>query len=472
MSVPANQSIPLEAPEESCRLPVLYLLGSGLCWLLAGLALALAASLKLHTPDFLPFAWAGVGRLEAAARNALLLGSASQTGLGVALWLLAKLGRTELVCGGTVFVATILWNIALTFGMAALLLGHTTGHPGLELPGSLGVVILVSYVLIAGVGIATFARCQADTYTLSQWFILAALLWFGWLYTTALVTTVCFPGRGVLTALSAGWFTQGFNWLWLTPLALAALYHFIPELSGRSLRSPELAPLAFWSLALFGGWTAASGLVGGPVPAWIVSVGVAAGVLLLIPVVLASLNLHVCGSLRTPAARFAALSATSFTIAGLAQAATSLRCSNTILHFTQFESALRELSLFGFVAGALFTGAYVIVPRLAGRNLPNAGLANAHFGLTVLGLVVLVGANAVGGWKQGWLLNDPKTDFATVQATLAPWLKLHTAGLALFVLGQVAFKANVVLLGIGLLKPVTKSFVAEVLAGGPATAAK
>lgn len=465
MSVASLKSPALDAPQESCRLPVLYLLGSGLCWLLVGLLLMLLASLKLHSPDCLPFAWAGVGRLDAAARNALLLGAASQTGLGVALWLLARLGNTALACPGTAVAGTVLWNLALTVGVPALLLGHTTGVAGLELPGSLSVILLAGYVLIAGVGIAAFARSNREAYAPAQWFLFGALLWFGWLYTTALVTGVFFPGRGVLTALTAGWFTQGLNWLWLTPLALAALYHFIPELTGRSLRSPELAPFAFWTLALFGGWTATAGLVGGPLPAWMVTVGVAAGVLLLIPVVLASVNLHVGGSLRTPAAKFAALSALSFTVGGLAQGATALRCANSVLHFTQFETALRELTLFGFVTGALFAGAYAVVPRLAGRSLPDSRLTTAHFGLTVLGLLVIVGASALGGWRQGFALADATQDFGAVQTGLQGWLKLHTAGLALFLLGQVAFKANVVLLGLQLARPVVKTITAEVVSG-------
>jgi cbb3-type cytochrome oxidase subunit 1 len=78
MSVSANTPAAPEAHEQTSRTPVLYLLGSGLCWLLVGLVLSALASLKLHAPEFLPFAWAGVGRLQAAASNVLLLGAASQ----------------------------------------------------------------------------------------------------------------------------------------------------------------------------------------------------------------------------------------------------------------------------------------------------------------------------------------------------------------------------------------------------------
>jgi cytochrome c oxidase cbb3-type subunit 1 len=473
MSVSANTPAAPEAHEQTSRTPVLYLLGSGLCWLLVGLILSALASLKLHAPECLPFAWAGVGRLQAAASNVLLLGAASQTGLGIALWLLIHLGRTELACWGTAVIGTVVWNVALTAGVPALLLGGSTGIPSLELPASLAVILLVGYLLVAGNGIVAIAGCRRGGYAPSQWFILGAILWFGWLYTTAVVTTVVFPGRGVMTALSAGWFGQGVQWLWLTPLALAVLYYFIPELSGKTIRSPELAPVAFWSLALFGGWTAAAGLVGGPIPAWIVSVSVAAGVLLAIPVLLASANLNVGGSSSSPALKFAKLATWSFTLGGLAYAVTSLRCAKAVLHFTQFEVAVRELLQFGFVTGALFAGAYALVPRLAGRKLPNTALSNAHFGLSLLGLIIFVTAYAVGGWKQGWALADAKLELVSINAALKPWLRLHTAGLGVFLLGQFAFAANVVLLLVSFALPAGRTLVTEMTTGAaPAPAAK
>ena len=471
MSVPANPNASLEAHEQTSRAPVTYLLGSGLIWLLVGLVLSLLASLKLHAPECLPFAWAGLGRLQAAASNVLLLGAASQTGLGIALWLLVHLGKTELACWGSAVIGTVIWNLALTAGVPALLLGASTGIPGLELPASLGVILLVGYLLVAGNGIAAIVTCRRDGYAPAQWFIFGALLWFGWLYGTALVTTLLFPGRGVLNALAAGWFSQGLNWLWLAPLALASLYHFIPELTGKALRSPELAPLAFWTLALFGGWTAAAGMVGGPLPAWSVSVAVVAGVLLLIPVLLASVNLHVGPTCGPTALKFAKLSAWSLTLGGIVQAVTALRCANAVLHFTQFEVAVRELLQFGFVTGALFAGVYVLVPRLAGRRLPNCGLANAHIGLSVLGLLLLVVAYGIGGWNQGWALADAKVDLLSINAALKPWLRLHTAGFAVFLLGQLAFAANVGLLIASFVLPAGRALVTEVVTGTSPTAA-
>ncbi len=472
MSDSAKTATTLEPHEQTARGPVLYLLAGGLAWLLVGLVLTCLASLKLHAPGCLPFAWATTGRLQAAASNVLLLGAAAQGGLGIALWLVAHLGKTPLACWGSAVLGTAVWNLALTAGVPALLLGGSTGIPGMELPASLGVIIFVGYLLVAANGVAAIANCQRGGYVPAQWFILGGVLWFAWIYATSLVTTVIFPGRGILTALSAGWFTQGTFWLFLAPLALAALYHFLPEVTCSPVRSPELSPLAFWSLALFGGWTAAAGLVGGPVPAWLITISVAASVLLVIPVVLVTVNLLSAFGLGSTAGKFGQLSLFAFLFGGVGKAVTSLRCANELLHFTRFEVALNELLLFGFVLGAVFAGAYVLIPKLVGRRLPNCGLANAHVALSALGLAMAVAAYAIGGWKQGWALNYTSADLLSINAELKPFLRLHTAGLAVFLLGQVAFAANVLLLVAGFVLPAGRTLVTEVITGSAPAPAK
>jgi hypothetical protein len=79
----------------------------------------------------------------------------------------------------------------------------------------------------------------------------------------------------------------------------------------------------------------------------------------------------------------------------------------------------------------------------------------------------------VGGWKQGWALADAKLELMSINAALKPWLRLHTAGLGVFLLGQVAFAANVVLLIVSFALPAGRTLVTEMTTGAaPAPAAK
>ena len=62
-------------------------------WLLVGTAIGLIASIKLHWPEFLPFAWLSFGRVRPAHTNMVLLGWSSLVLVGLALYVVARTSR-------------------------------------------------------------------------------------------------------------------------------------------------------------------------------------------------------------------------------------------------------------------------------------------------------------------------------------------------------------------------------------------
>ena len=80
--------------DTSTRLPVLVFFTSAVFWLLVGTSLALLTSIKLHTPGFLASSsWLTFGRVRPAHLNTVAYGWASMAGVGVILWLMARLSR-------------------------------------------------------------------------------------------------------------------------------------------------------------------------------------------------------------------------------------------------------------------------------------------------------------------------------------------------------------------------------------------
>src|SRR5436190_11124934 len=85
--------------DASCRLPLQVLFVSAAVWGVIASLLALIASIKLHGPALLANQdWLTYGRIWPASMNAFLYGFCVQAGLGVSLWLLARLGRNP-ICG-------------------------------------------------------------------------------------------------------------------------------------------------------------------------------------------------------------------------------------------------------------------------------------------------------------------------------------------------------------------------------------
>src|ERR1041385_8791886 len=93
---PAPQTT-LGAIDASCRLPLFLMFVSAAVWLMIGSVFAMAATLTFHKPSlFADCAWLSYGRAWPASLNSVLLGFCVQAGLGVTLWLMARLGRMPL----------------------------------------------------------------------------------------------------------------------------------------------------------------------------------------------------------------------------------------------------------------------------------------------------------------------------------------------------------------------------------------
>src|SRR6185369_6074085 len=152
-----NRPVPVSEIDFSCRLPLLVLFISAAKWLVIGWLFALIASIKFHAPSFLAdYAWLTYGRVHPAFTNSLIYGFCLQAGLGVVLWLLARLSSTRLVHPWLVTVGAIFWNLGVTVGVIGILLGDSTGFENLEMPGYGTVLVFLGYLLIALWGVVTF----------------------------------------------------------------------------------------------------------------------------------------------------------------------------------------------------------------------------------------------------------------------------------------------------------------------------
>jgi cytochrome c oxidase cbb3-type subunit I len=256
-----------EQIDASSRVPFLVLFLSSAVWVLIGSALTLIASIQFHAPAFLAdSAWLSYGRIKPAGATCMLYGFAMQAGLGVALWLLARLGRTTLVRPALIIVGAACWNLGVTAGVLSILAGGSTGFENLEMPNYAARLVLLGYLMMAVCGALTFHRRRERQAYVSQWFLIAALFWFPWIYSTATLLLLDFKVRGIAQAVIAWWYSDNLLTVWAGLVGLAAVFYFVPKLTARDLHSRYLALLAFWTLILFGSWGGIPATA--PVPAW------------------------------------------------------------------------------------------------------------------------------------------------------------------------------------------------------------
>lgn len=447
--------------EPAARGPLLLLLGSGIVWLVISGVLALITSIQLHSPNFLShYSFLTYGRAEAMRESAFVYGWAANAGLAVTLWLLGRLGGAHLRALNWAFFGGVAWNLAVLAGLIGIAVGDMTSFAFFQLPHYVQPFLAVAYVAIAISGVLAWLDRRHDVMYASQWYAATALFLFPWLSTATQLVLLWSPLRGVGQAIAATWYSQSAWHLWLAPIALAAAYYLTPKLSGRALPSYDTAKLGFWTLLLLGGWAGPRHLIGGPAPAWVVSMAIVAAVILVMHYVIVAMNLRAIWGIRGTSAGFIRLGLLAYVLGGVIDSIVSFRGVALETQFTLFGPAMQQLSLYGAFSMILFGAIYFMVPRLTGHAWVSTGLTIGHRVLVTIGVLVLVLALAVAGWSQGVDLLNPKTPISDVLDHIGlPLLMVSGAQLAL--LG-----ANILLL-VNFFSTISATVVADVTALSP-----
>lgn len=453
--IPSAASSPpvMEDPRErgaidaSTRVPVLLFFGTSIFWLVVGSLLALISTFKLNIPGFLDgIGFFTYGRLYPAQANALIYGWASTAGMGVGIWLMARLCRVALPYHRLLVGAVFAWNLGVLMGVLAILAGYNTGVEGLEFPAFASGLMFLAYLLIAIWSLVVFYLRKSGYVYVSQWYLLAAFLIFPWLYGTAnLLLTWCHRVPGSAQGPIQFWYSENVFSLWFTCLGLASAYYMIPKILGRPIHSYYLSILGFWSLLAIAGWSGMYHLFGGPIPAWMGSAGVAAGILMVIPIVAVAINHHMTmvGGFKqlhwSPTLRFTVFGTVSYTLTAFNASLMALPTWNTIMRFTDYSVGQWNFALYGFFSMAMFGAMYYIVPRLVGWEWPSLRYVTAHFWLTVVGIGCIITAAILGGIIQGFGMNDPGVTFQSVLLLVEPWRYVRTVGFLVLTAGNLTF---------------------------------
>jgi cytochrome c oxidase cbb3-type subunit 1 len=437
--------------DASLRTSSLFFITSAIFWLIAGTVLALIAAIKLHEPNFAASSeLTTFGRMRSAHLNAMALGFGNNMIFAVCTWIMARLCRSPIRHGGLLLIAGSFWNIGLTLGIAGIIKGDITSVEWLEIPQYATPLLAISYILIGVWGIMAFRFRKGEHVYVSQWYFLGALFWFPWLYIVAQAMIIWAPAQGVVQSVTNWWFAHNVLGLWLTPMALGTAYYLIPKVLGRPIYSYYLSVLGFWSLALFYNWAGVHHLIGGPIPVWLISAGVVASVMMVIPVIVVAINHHmtVVGLHRqgwkSPTMRFVVFGAVNYTLVSLIGSTMALRNVNLITHFTHFTVGHAHHGAYAFFAMIMFGGVYYMMPRMLNREWPSAFLIRTHFWMCAIGILLMVFALQIGGWLQGLQMNDAENypDFIEIVKNTRPYMIIRSVSGVMLLVGHIAFAIN------------------------------
>jgi len=437
--------------DQSSSLVVGVCLTLSVIWLVLASLAGLIASFKLHLPDWwVAQEWVTFGRIRPIHLNLVAYGWCSMAGIGVALWLIPRLLKTELVGARYALLGGALWTGGVIAGTIAIATGHSDGLEWLEYPWQADIPMVIGGALVGFPLWLTLLRRKVKHLYVSVWYIGAALLWFPILFLIANWPDLHF---GVQQATMNWWYGHNVLGLWFTPLGLAAAYYFIPKVLGKPIYSYNLSLLGFWSLAFFYSQVGGHHLIGGPVPSWLITISIVQSVMMVVPVAAVAINQHltVLGNFRallySPTLRFIVLGAMMYTAASVQGSLQALRVVNDVTHFTHYTVAHAHLGLYGFFTMVMFGSMYFIMPRVMKWEWPFPWMISLHFWLVVGGFAIYFIALSFGGWYQGLAMLDKDVPFMQSVALTLPYLEARSVGGTLMTLGHLVFAAHFVMMG-------------------------
>ena len=309
------------------------------------------------------------------------------------------------------------WQLIIVGAAVTLPLGLSRGKEYAELIWPINLLIVIIWVVFAINFFWTLLKRNEQTIYVALWFYIAAIITVAMLYIvnhlsipTSLLHSYPIFG-GVQDALVQWWYGHNAVAFFLTTPILGIMYYFIPKAAERPVYSYRLSVIHFWSLVFIYIWAGPHHLLNTALPRWLQLLGMTFSLMLWAPSWGGMLNglLTLRGAwdkLRTdPVLKFMIAGVTFYGMATFEGPLLSIRAINAISHYGDWGIGHVHSGVLGwngFMAAGMF---YFLFPRLWGTKLYSTSLANIHFWLGTVGILLYVAAMWTSGIMQPIMLN-------------------------------------------------------------------
>jgi cytochrome c oxidase cbb3-type subunit I/II len=309
------------------------------------------------------------------------------------------------------------WQAIIVAAAITLPLGLTRGKEYAELIWPINIAVAVIWVVFAVNFFWTLARRNEPSLYVAIWFYIATIVTVAMLYIvnhlsipTSLIHSYPIFG-GVQDALVQWWYGHNAVAFFLTTPILGIMYYFLPKAAERPVYSYRLSVVHFWSLVFVYIWAGPHHLLNTALPNWLQSLGMLFSLMLWAPSWGGMLNglLTLRGAwhkLRTdPVLKFFAAGVTFYGMATFEGPLLAIKSVNALAHYSDWiigHVHSGTLGWNGFMAAGMF---YWLAPRLWNRKLYSTSLANMHFWLGLVGILLYVASMWVSGVTQGLMLS-------------------------------------------------------------------
>jgi cytochrome c oxidase cbb3-type subunit 1 len=432
-------------------------------WGVVGMLVGLWIAAELVWPALnFDLQWISFGRLRPLHTNAVIFAFGGCALFATSYYVVQRTCQVRLFAGKLAAFTFWGWQLVILAAAVSLPLGITTSKEYAELEWPIDILIAVVWVAYAIVFIGTVAKRRVKHIYVANWFFMAFILAVAMLH---IVNSLALPAgwwksysayAGVQDAMVQWWYGHNAVGFFLTAGFLGIMYYFIPKQVGKPIYSYRLSVVHFWALIFTYIWAGPHHLLYSALPDWAQSLGMVFSLVLLAPSWGGMINgmMTLSGAWsrlrQDPILKFLIVSLSFYGMSTFEGPMMSIKTVNALSHFTDWTVGHVHSGALGWVGFVSIGALYFLIPKLFGRELYSNKLAELHFWIATVGIVLYITSMWAGGVMQGlmWRAVNAEGNLTysfveTVQA-MHPYYLVRFLGGVLYLSGMLIMVYNLV----------------------------
>jgi cytochrome c oxidase cbb3-type subunit I/II len=376
------------------------------------LGVIIATQLSFWQANF-GLSWLTFGRLRPLHTNAAIFAFVGNMMFAGVYYSIQRLLKTRMASDALSWINFWGWQLIIVSAALTFPLGLTQGKEYAELIWPIDLAVVVVWVVFAVNFFWTLGKRNEKNLYVAIWFYIATVITIAVLY---IVNNLQLPTSlvhsypvfaGVQDALVQWWYGHNAVAFFLTTPMLGIMYYFIPKSVGRPVYSYRLSVVHFWTLVFLYIWAGPHHLLYTALPDWAQTLGMVFSIMLWAPSWGGMLNglLTLRGAwdkLRTdPVVKFFVVAVTFYGMSTFEGPLLSIKSVSALGHYTDWIIGHVHAGALGWNGFLTFGMLYWLIPRLWKTELWSKRLAEAHFWLGTIGILLYVVSMWIGGVSQG-----------------------------------------------------------------------
>jgi cytochrome c oxidase cbb3-type subunit I/II len=433
-------------------------------WGLVGMGVGVLIALQLVWPPANMGEYFTFGRLRPVHTSAVIFAFAGNAIFAAVYHSSQRLLKTRMFSDAMSQFHFWGWQLIIVLTAVSYVMGYTQTHEYAEMIWPIDVAITVVWIVFAVNYFLTIRDRREKHIYVAIWFYIASIVTIAILHVfNNLVIPVDFLKSyplfsGVQDALIQWWYGHNAVAFVLTTPFLGLMYYYLPKAANRPVYSYRLSILHFWSLVFIYIWAGPHHLHYTALPEWAATLGMVFSIMLWMPSWGGMLNglLTLRGAwnkLRDSAVlKFFVVGVTFYGMATFEGPLLSIKSVNSLSHYTDWTIGHVHSGALGWNGFMAFGMIYWLLPRLWDTELYSKRLANAHFWIGTLGILLYIVAMYTAGITQGlmWRAFDETgrlmyPDFIETVVEILPMYWVRLVGGSMYLVGALMLGFNMVM---------------------------